>query len=35
LLIGVLATFTALFVGVSLGVLAGFYRGSVDDAINA
>jgi peptide/nickel transport system permease protein len=35
LLIGVLATATALVVGVSLGVLAGFYRGWVDDAINA
>jgi peptide/nickel transport system permease protein len=35
LLIGVLATVTALLVGVSLGVLAGFYRGWVDDAINA
>jgi peptide/nickel transport system permease protein len=35
LLIGLLATATALAVGVSLGVLAGFYRGWVDDAINA
>jgi peptide/nickel transport system permease protein len=35
LLIGVLATITALAIGVTLGVLAGFYRGWVDDAINA
>ncbi len=35
LLIGVLATATALAIGVSLGLLAGFYRGWVDDAINA
>jgi peptide/nickel transport system permease protein len=35
LLIGVLATVTALTIGVSLGMLAGFYRGWVDDGINA
>lgn len=35
LLIGVLATLTALVVGVSFGILAGFYRGWVDDGINA
>lgn len=35
LLIGILATITALAVGVSLGMLAGFYRRWVDDAINA
>lgn len=35
LLIGVLAMLTALAVGVSLGVLAGYYRRFVDDAINA
>jgi peptide/nickel transport system permease protein len=35
LLIGVLATVTALTIGVTLGMLAGFYRGWVDDGINA
>lgn len=35
LLIGVLATLTSLTIGVSLGVLSGFYRRWVDDAINA
>ncbi len=34
LLIGVLATLTSLVIGVSLGVLGGFYRRWVDDAIN-
>jgi len=34
LLIGVLATLTSLVTGVSLGVLGGFYRRWVDDAIN-
>ena len=35
LLVGVLATITALVIGVSLGIMAGFYRGWVDDGINA
>lgn len=35
LLIGVLATATSLTIGVSLGLLAGFYRAIVDDAVNA
>ncbi|MDQ6908166.1 MAG: ABC transporter permease [Chloroflexota bacterium] len=34
LLIGVLATLTSLVIGVSLGVLGGFYRRWVDDAVN-
>lgn len=35
LFIGVLAMATSLIVGVSLGVLGGYYRGWVDDAVNA
>src|SRR6476646_5369390 len=34
LLIGVLAMLTSLVIGVSLGVLGGFFRRWVDDAIN-
>ena len=34
LLIGILATLTSLVIGVSLGVLGGFYRRWIDDAIN-